>query len=95
MKVTIDGKEHEVLDPDKLTNQEIMAIEKETGEPFTQWEQMSMGVMTGLVWASLRRETPELRYKDVSFTMADITDQDEEEQKAEAEEAGKGKKRAS
>lgn len=92
MKVTIEGTVHELIEPDRMTNHEIMAIEKETGQPVSEWARMSMGVITGMVWATLRRDNPKLKYRDVSFTMEDIEEEDADE---EGEEEGKDEEVAS
>lgn len=92
MKVKVDGKEYAVLGEDELTNAEVIAIEKATGDVITTWAQGSMSLITGLVWVTIKRENPQLKFQDVVFSMADLTvdEADEEE-----EEVGKDKARKS
>jgi hypothetical protein len=89
MRVNIDGKTHELLDADELTNVEVMAIEEKTGQPISAWKSGSMAVITGIVWATLKRENPVLKYEHVNFRISDLEVEDEEADEAEAEDKGK------
>lgn len=91
MKIKYNDEEVPLLSEDELTNVEIMLIEQQTGEPVAAWRRGTMAVTTGLVWVTLKRQIPELKYKDVSFKMSDlIVDEDDpEEDEKEAEELGK------
>src|SRR5450631_2601551 len=75
MKFIVDGKEHD-FDEASLTNTEVMAIEAACGYTYGEWSDLlrrnSMQATTALVWVGLRREKPDLAFKDCKFVVRDL-----------------------
>jgi hypothetical protein len=46
-------------------------------------------ILAGIVWATLKRENPVLKYEHVNFRISDLEVEDEEADEAEAEDKGK------
>lgn len=91
MKLTVDGEAFE-FDAARMTNVEGMAIERVTGMLFVEWtkalEAGSMLAQTALVWVIKKRREPSLRFDDVTFEMASIEIEDDEESDPKGEPAG-------
>jgi len=75
MEITVGDKKY-VFDPDRVRNDEAMAIEKACGCTFTQWinqvTEGSVTAFTALVWILQRRENPKTKFSDVCFEMGDF-----------------------
>ena len=88
MKVIVNGETYQLDAKDDLTNVEVMAIEKAIGVPAGQWVNGSMNVVTGMVWITMRRENPNIKFADVVFKLADVTpDEDDETDEGKGEDS--------
>jgi len=88
VKVIVNGETYQLDAKDDLTNVEVMAIEKAIGVPAGQWVNGSMNVVTGMVWITMRRENPNIKFADVVFKLADVTpDEDDETDEGKGEDS--------
>lgn len=89
MRYKIDGVERN-LDENTLSNREVMDIEARCNCTYGDWVDLlrrnSMLAITALVWIGLRREQPDLKFSDVTFTMGEVFDiaQDDQEETPDA-----------
>lgn len=83
MKIRVGDNEY-VFDPDEVSNEEAMQIERTCACTFTQWaDQVTAGsitALTALVWLLRRREQPSLKFTDVRFKLGDFDLHDESEE---------------
>lgn len=86
----LDGRKFDLVSPDKLTNVEVIAIEKVTGLGLKAFMggivEDDMSAVTGWAWVSAKRTEPSIRYSEVEFSITDGWENTEEEL-AEAEAA--------
>lgn len=77
--IKVDGKEWTLLTSNDLTNKEIAVVERYVGEsrgsdpvPVHLWDGTSVAVLTGLLWAVMHRENPDLKIDDVEWYARDF-----------------------
>jgi hypothetical protein len=79
-RVLIDGKVLD-LDMEKLLNVEVIAMTKVTKLKFTELTaalgEMDMEALTAFLWIVRKRDEPELRYSDVTFSLGSIKIEDD------------------
>lgn len=75
-QIILQGKTYDV-DAGSFTNKEGMDVERVCDMTFDQWNiQLAAGsmlAMTALVWILQKRENPNLRFSDVTFTLSEFT----------------------
>ena len=81
---TVDGEHFTMLEPDRMTFAEARAVEKVTGLSFTQigGDDVSITTTQALLWVSMKRARPELKFADLDDVAPGSIEWDEAEPEA-------------